>query len=264
MKFSDKVVVITGSGSGIGAEAAREFAAQGASVVIADIDLTAAARVSASISGSIAVEVDVTSREQLRLMVAKVTECFGGLDVLINNAMSCSEAAFLDITPAAVKRDFEVTVMGPFFASQEAIPGMIKRGGGVILNVSSVNGISYFGNEAYSAAKAGLQSLTQSIAVQFGANGIRCNTVAPGTVATEYWEHRMQEDPNVLEKAAKWYPLGRLGRPSDVVEALMFLASEAASWITGVVLPVEGGVLAGNLAMAREIVPSQREETTGA
>jgi meso-butanediol dehydrogenase/(S,S)-butanediol dehydrogenase/diacetyl reductase len=263
MRFSGKTVVITGSGSGIGAETARRFAAEGATLVIADINLPAAERVAASIDGSIAIEVDVTSRDALRSMVAVVTDRFGGVDVLVNNAMSCSESPFLDLTSDEVKRDFEVTVMGPFFASQEVIPGMIERGGGVILNVSSVNGISYFGNEAYSAAKAGLQSLTKSIAVQFGRNGIRCNAVAPGSVATEYWEHRRQEDALVFEKAARWYPLGRIGQPADVAEALMFLASDAASWITGIVLPVEGGVLAGNLAMAREIVPSQREEDTG-
>jgi len=249
---------VTGSASGIGAETVRRFAAEGANVVIADTNMPGAERVAASIEGSLAVEVDVTSREALRTMVDIVTQRFGGIDVFVNNAMSCSEAPFLELTSDDIRRDFEVTIMGPFFASQEVIPGMIKRGGGVILNVSSVNGLSYFGNEAYSAAKAGLQSLTKSIAVQFGGNGIRCNAVAPGSVATEYWEHRVKEDPLVFEKAARWYPLGRVGLPSDVAESLMFLASDAASWITGIVLPVEGGVLAGNLAMAREIVPSQR------
>jgi meso-butanediol dehydrogenase/(S,S)-butanediol dehydrogenase/diacetyl reductase len=263
MRFSGRTVVVTGSGSGIGAETARRFAAEGANAVIADINMDAATRVAASIKGSLALEVDVTSRDALHSMVGVVTERFGGIDILVNNAMSCSEAPFLKLTPDEVKRDFEVTVMGPFFASQEVIPGMIERGKGVILNMSSVNGISYFGNEAYSAAKAGLQSLTKSIAVLFGADGIRCNAVAPGSVATEYWEHRKQEDPLVLEKAARWYPLGRIGTPTDIADALLFLASDAASWITGIVLPVEGGVLSGNLAMAREIVPAQREETSG-
>jgi meso-butanediol dehydrogenase/(S,S)-butanediol dehydrogenase/diacetyl reductase len=260
MRFSGKTVVITGSGSGIGAETARRFAAEGASVVIADINFAAAERVAASIEGSLAVEVDVTSRDALHSLVSTVTERFGGVDILINNAMSCSEMPFLDISSDDVKRDFEVTVMGPFFASQEVIPGMIERGGGVILNVSSVNGLSYFGSEAYSAAKAGLHSLTKSIATQFGADGIRCNAVAPGSVATEYWEQRVAKDPDVFAKATKWYPLGRLGQPGDIAEALMFLASDQASWITGITLPVDGGLLAGNLAMAREIVSSSGDE----
>jgi NAD(P)-dependent dehydrogenase (short-subunit alcohol dehydrogenase family) len=263
MRFEGRTVVITGSGSGIGAETARRFAAEGANLVIVDINLPAAERVSASIPGSIAIEVDVTSRDALHSMVEQVTAHFGGIDVLVNNAMSCSELPFLEITPDEVRRDFEVTVMGPFFASQEVIPGMIERGGGVILNISSVNGIAYFGNEAYSAAKAGVQNLTKSVAIQYGSDGIRCNAVAPGTIATEYWEHRKEADPLVFEKAARWYPMGRIGQPRDIAEALMFLASDAASWITGIVLPVEGGVLAGNLEMARDIVPSQREETAG-
>ena len=259
MRFSGKTVVVTGSGSGIGAETARRFAAEGANAVIADINMPSAERVAASIEGSLAVEVDVTSRDALRAMVRGVTERFGSVDVLVNNATLCSETPFLDITPDEVTRDLAVNVMGPFFASQEVIPGMIERGGGVILNVSSVNGLSYFGNEAYSAAKAGLLSLTKSIAIQFGRNGIRCNAVAPGTVATEYWEQRKELDPLVFEKAAQWYPLGRVGRPGDIAESLMFLASDAASWITGIVLPVEGGLLCGNLAMAQAVVPSQRE-----
>ncbi|MHB8186242.1 MAG: SDR family NAD(P)-dependent oxidoreductase [Dermatophilaceae bacterium] len=140
MRFSGKTVVVTGAGSGIGAETARRFAAEGANAVIADINMPAVERVAASIEGSLAVEVDVTSRDALRAMVRGVTERFGSVDVLVNNATACSETPFLDITPDEVKRDFAVNVMGPFFASQEVIPGMIERGGGVILNVSSVVG----------------------------------------------------------------------------------------------------------------------------
>lgn len=261
MRFLGKTVAVTGAGNGIGAETVRRFAAEGANVIVTDIDLPAAERVAASIKGSLAIEVDVTSREALRSMVSVATERFGGIDILVNNAMSCSDTPFLEATPQEVEHDLAVGVIGPFFACQAVIPGMIKRGGGVILNVSSANGLTYLGNESYSAAKAGLQSLTTSVAVLFGGNGIRCNAVAPGTVATEVWEHRRKLDPLVFEKAAQWYPLGRVGLPVDVVEALMFLASDAADWITGIVLPVDGGLLAGNLAMAREIVPTQSEAT---
>ncbi|MHB8186241.1 MAG: SDR family oxidoreductase [Dermatophilaceae bacterium] len=133
------------------------------------------------------------------------------------------------------------------------------------MNVSSVVGERLvgerpvvLGQRGILAAKVGVMSLTKSIVIQFGRNGGRCNAVAPGTVATEYWEHRKELDPLVFEKAAQWYPLGRVGRPGDIAESLMFLASDAASWITGIVLPVEGGLVCGNLAMAREIGPSQR------
>ncbi|GAA3732059.1 SDR family NAD(P)-dependent oxidoreductase [Leifsonia bigeumensis] len=262
MRFSGKTVIVTGSGSGIGAVTARRFAAEGANAVIADIDFSAAERVAASIPGSLALEVDVTSRKSLGAMVRAVDTRFGGTDVLINNAATCSDASFLQIAPEEVERDLAVGLMGPFFASQEIVPGMIERGGGVILNVGSVNGLSYFGNEAYSAAKAGLLSLTRSIAIQYGRNNIRCNAVAPGTVATEYWDHRRELDPLVFEKAAQWYPLGRIGEPADVADALLFLASDAAAWITGVVLPVDGGLLSGNLAMARAVAP-ERSEPSG-
>lgn len=255
MRFTDRTVVVTGSGSGIGAQTVRRFAADGARVVVADIDVQAARSVAETIDGALALEVDVTSRPALHDMVDVVTERFGGIDVLVNNAASCSETPFLELTPEEVRNDLAVSLLGPFFAIQEVLPGMVSRRGGVILNVSSVNGMAYFGNEAYSAAKAGLLNLTKSVAIQYGEHGIRCNAVAPGTVATEYWEHRKEIDPLVFEKASRWYPLGRIGRPDDIADALMFLASDAASWITGICLPVEGGVMAGNLQMARDIVP---------
>jgi meso-butanediol dehydrogenase/(S,S)-butanediol dehydrogenase/diacetyl reductase len=264
VRFTDRTVIVTGSGAGIGAQTARRFAAEGANLVIADINGPAAEAVAAGIDGAVAVQTDVTSRASLDALVVETTARFGGVDVLINNAMVCGETPFLEVTPEEVQRDLAVNLTGPFFASQAVLPGMIERGGGVILNVSSVNGLAYFGNEAYSAAKAGMLSLTKSVAIQFGRYGIRCNAVAPGTVATESWDHRVKIDPQLFERAGAWYPLGRVGVPDDIADSLLFLASDAASWITGIVLPVEGGVLTGNLAMARTIVPSLREGPAGA
>jgi meso-butanediol dehydrogenase/(S,S)-butanediol dehydrogenase/diacetyl reductase len=253
--FSGRTVVVTGGGRGIGAETARSFSARGANLVIADIDMASAQGVADSLPRALVVRTDVTSRESLRAMFDEATARFGGVDVLINNAASCSDVPFLEITEEVVRRDVEVSMLGPFFASQEVIPGMIERGGGVILNVSSVNALAYFGCEAYSAAKAGLTSLTKSIAIRFGKDGIRCNAIAPGSVATEAWDRRKELDPLVFEKAAQWYPLGRIGTPSDIANALMFLASDSAAWITGVVLPVDGGVMTGNLELVRAIIP---------
>ncbi|MEP6843183.1 MAG: glucose 1-dehydrogenase [Pseudolysinimonas sp.] len=255
--FTGKTVVVTGGGRGIGAETVRSFSASGANLVVADIDLATAQAVADSLPRALAVETDVTSRASLRAMVDEATARFGGVDVLINNAASCSDIPFLEITEDVVRRDVEVSMLGPFFASQEVIPGMIARGGGVILNVSSVNALAYFGCEAYSAAKAGLTSLTKSIAIQFGKDGIRCNAIAPGSVATEAWDLRKAADPLVFEKAAQWYPLGRIGTATDIANALMFLASDSAAWITGVVLPVDGGVMTGNVEMVRAIIPSK-------
>jgi meso-butanediol dehydrogenase/(S,S)-butanediol dehydrogenase/diacetyl reductase len=255
LRFDGVTVVVTGSGRGIGAETARRFAAEGANVVVADIDRPQAERVAAALPSAIALEVDVTSRASLRGIVAVATARFGGIDVLVNNAASCSDTPFLEITPEEVRRDVEVSMLGPFFASQEVLPGMIERRRGTILNLSSVNGLSSFGCEAYSAAKAGVISLTRSLAIQHGQHGIRVNAVAPGSIATEAWDARREADPLVFEKAAAWYPMGRIGQPADIADALLFLASDAASWITGVVLPVDGGIMAGNAKMAGSIIP---------
>lgn len=215
-RFSGKTVLVTGAGGGIGEKTVGRFHAEGANVVIVDINAPAAETVAHSMTGALALDVDVTSHESLRIMVETVSAHFGGIDVLINNAMTCSESPFLEITPPEVQRDLNVNLVGPFFASQQVIPGVIERGGGVILNVSSVNALAYFGNEAYSAAKVGLISLTKSIAAQFGEGGIRCNAVAPGTVATAHWDERQRLDPLVFEKAAQSYPRGRIGVPDDV------------------------------------------------
>ena len=263
MRFTGKTVVVTGAGSGIGARTARRFAAEGANVVVADIDTTAAENVASTIEGAMAVTVDVTSRDQLHDMVEVVTAAFGGIDVLVNNAMSWTPGSFLEVTPEEVRQNLTVSLIGPFFASQEVIPGMMERGAGVILNVASVNGIAYYGSEAYSAAKAGLISLTKSVAAEFGRYGIRCNAVAPATIATESWAERVEIDPLVFEKISRYYPLGRIGTPDDVAESLMFLASDAASWITGTTLTVDGGMTSGNVEIARAALPTKASVEAG-
>jgi NAD(P)-dependent dehydrogenase (short-subunit alcohol dehydrogenase family) len=131
---------------------------------------------------------------------------------------------------------------------------MKERGGGVIANIGSVNGLSALGDAAYSAGKAGMISLTKSLALEFGRYGIRANIVCPGTVRTPIWDERMQRKPDVLKLLARWYPLGRIVEPIEVMRAVAFLASDAASAITGVVLPVDCGLSAGNLVMTRELI----------
>lgn len=256
MRFSERVVLVTGAGSGIGATTAARFAAEGAVPVVADIDGDAAAAVAERIPRAVAVTCDVRSKEQVLAVLSDVEDRLGAVDVLVNNAMTCSEAPLLELSQADLERDVAVNLNAAVFTAQAVLPGMIRRGGGVVLNVASVNGLTYLGNEGYSAAKAALISLTKSIAVRHGRHGVRCNAVAPGTIATPHWEARVAADPEVFAKAGKWYPLGRVGRPDDVASALLFLASDEASWITGVTLPVDGGLLAGNLLMADEIMPS--------
>ena len=137
---------------------------------------------------------------------------------------------------------------------------MIERRSGVIVNIASVNGLAYAGNEAYSAGKAALINLTQSIAVRYGRYGVRCLAIAPGSIATAAWDERVAREPDVLERLVKWYPLRRIGSPEDIANAALFLASDEASWITGTVLRVDGGLLAGNELFTNELLVESRDD----
>ena len=258
-----QVFVVTGGGSGIGAVLAQQAGAAGYQVVVVDIDGPAATVVAEGIPGALALTVDVTDREQVRRAVQRVEAELGPVQVLVNNAGVASDVPFDRLPERLWHRDLAVSLDAAFFTISAVLPGMIAAGGGAIVNVASVNGLTYVGNEACSAAKAGLISLTASIAVRYGAQGIRCNAVAPGTIATPNWDERLERDPGVMDRAAKWYPLGRVGRPADVASAVLFLASDAASWITGVTLPVDGGLLAGRLQMADEIRAGGAEPAPG-
>ncbi|MBN9196390.1 MAG: SDR family oxidoreductase, partial [Microbacterium sp.] len=145
-----------------------------------------------------------------------------------------------------------------FHTAQLALPDMLAAGRGSIVNISSVNALQYLGNVSYSAAKAGLISLTRSLAVRFGADGIRANAIVPGTIVTPAWDHRIAQDPHVLEDSRRWYPSTRLGRPEDVADAAVFLTGSQSGWINGESLIVDGGLMAGNVAMAAQIVPDER------
>jgi len=134
---------------------------------------------------------------------------------------------------------------GAFLCSKAFIGGMIERGGGVLLHIASVNGMYGIGEEPYSAAKAGLINFSQNLAVRHGAEGIRSNVIAPGSIVTPIWNHTVHRDPEVFNRLAKIYPLRRVGQPEDVAKAALFLASDDASWISGVTLPVDGGLTAG-------------------
>lgn len=246
-RFRDRVVIITGGGSGIGATMAELFAAEGASVFVFDRTATVAEHPAGRV-------VDVTDRAAVRAAVAEIEAERNRVDVLINNAAVAGDTPFLELTEEQWDAEVAVTLKGSFLCSQAVLPGMITRGAGSIVNIGSVNGSQYLGNEAYSAAKSGLLSLTRSLAVRYGPDGVRCNAILPGTIRTPIWDDRLAAEPDRLEKVSRWYPLGRVGAPEDVARAALFLASDDAAWITGVALPVDGGLLAGNLPMTREVV----------
>lgn len=249
--------MVTGGARGIGEATARRFAAEGAGVLIADIDLEGAERTAGAIRAAggkaEACRCDVADRTSVDAAVARAAEVFGTLDVLVNNAYRCGEhrADFTDEDDDDWRLDLDVTLVGAMRCTRAALPHLAAAPGrrGAVVNVGSVNGLSYFGNHSYSAAKAGLMSLTRTLAVHAAPSGVRVNLVAPGTIRTPAWEGR----DSVLAAAAPLYPLGRIGEPADIAGAVTFLASSDAAWITGVTLPVEGGILLSNPGFAAAV-----------
>lgn len=249
-RFESYGVIVTGGARGIGEATARRFAAEGAGVLIADIDAEAAASTAAAIraAGGRAegCGCDVADRQAVDAAVAHAVDVFGTLDVLVNNAYRCAEHAgvFEDEDDEEWRLDLDVTLTGAMRCTRAALPHLAAAPGrrGAVVNIGSVNGLSYFGNHSYSAAKAGLMSLTRTLAVQSAPRGVRVNLVAPGTVRTPAWAGR----ESMVDAAAQLYPLGRVGEPDDIAGAVTFLASSDAAWITGVTLPVDGGILISN------------------
>jgi len=225
-------------------------------LVIADIDADRCEATAAELQNAgakaVAVQADVgepAGVEQIR----EAASSLGGADILINNAASATDGELVELSPQDIARDIAVTLTGSVLCTQALLPDMVAKRGGVICNVGSVNALAYFGNEAYSAAKAGLVSFTRSLAARYGPLGVRANMVAPGTMRSGIWRQRLERNPTVLDRLARWYPLGRIGEPEDVVGAIAFLCSDEASWISGAVLVVDGALTSGYPLMAADI-----------
>jgi len=252
-RFQNKVAIITGGGSGIGLETAKQFVAQGGSVMIIGRDaekLTLAAQEIDSTGASVAVlGGDVGKVATAERAIGLATERFGGIDVLFNNAGIFKPTPFLDHTEADFDRYLTTILKGKFFMAQAAARAMQKRGGGAIVQTGSMwaeRAVGATPSSAYSAANAGVHAMVRNLAVELASSNIRINAVAPAVIETPVYATFMSPEQvkEVLPTFNDFHPLGRNGQPRDVVGALLFLASNDASWITGAVLPVDGGVMA--------------------
>ena len=247
--FAGRVVVVTGAANGIGAACARLFAASGARVALWDIDEAAAAALAAGIDGR-AFGCDVARHAEVEAAVRGTIAAFGRIDILINNAGIFRAADFLDITEDDWDAVLDVNLKGAFLVGQAVAREMVKTGGGAIVNMSSVNGVMAIPTIAsYNASKGGINQLTRAMALSLADRGIRVNAVAPGTIATELAQKAVLVSAEAKERIIGRTPLRRLGEPAEIASVCAFLASDAASYMTGEIVYVDGGRLALNYTM---------------
>jgi NAD(P)-dependent dehydrogenase (short-subunit alcohol dehydrogenase family) len=251
-QFAGKTVAITGAAGGIGQWLCRFFGQEGASIAALDRSAKVTELVG-TLGGEglrvMAAVADISSADAVKAAFAG----FGDVHVLINNAGVSRHPTLAVTDPAGWEADVAVNLNGAYACAHAVLPQMVARRSGSIVNVGSVNGLLALGDPAYSAAKAGMIAMTKALAMEFGRYGIRANCVLPGTVRTPIWDQRKAMDPNVLKMLERWYPLGRIVEPDEVARVIAFLASDAASAVTGAAIPVDCGLTAGNIVMAREL-----------
>ncbi|RYB91670.1 SDR family oxidoreductase [Nocardioides oleivorans] len=245
-RFTDRVAIVTGGGSGIGAATARLLAMEGATVVIAGRRVEKLEEVAASVDGVIVPrKLDVTDRAAVTAAVDEVAAEHGRLDVLVNNAGIGPSGPADEVGDDDWDQMMATVLSGAFIASRAALPHLVQ-GGGNIVNVCSVSGIGGdWGGAAYNAAKGGLANLTRAMALDHAGDGVRVNAVAPTFTETEMTSG-MGEDDDLMNRFMERLPMGRPAKPEEVAWAIAFLASHDASYVNGVVLPVDGGLSASN------------------
>ncbi len=254
MDFSKQVAIVTGGGSGIGKEVAKQLVAHGAQVVINGRDAAkleaAAAEIDPTGAAVRAHAANIAQPTTAQALVDLATEAFGGVDVLVNNAGIFAPKPFLEATEEDYDAFLDTILKGKFFMAQAAAKAMQKRGGGAIVHTGSMWALQAVGatpSAAYSAANAGVHQLVKNLALELAGDNIRINAVAPAVVETPVYGTFMSPEQvkEVLPTFNAFHPLGRNGQPADVAAAILFLASKEAGWVTGTVLPVDGGVMAG-------------------
>ena len=248
MRLENKVALISGGARGMGAVEAKMFAAEGAKVVIGDMLGDEGRQVEAEINESggecVFVQLDVTDENAWQDVVATTVARFGKLDILINNAGIARINSVEDTTSEEWDLVMDINAKGVFLGTKAAIPEIRKAGGGSIVNISSIAGLTGGRTSSYAASKGAVRLLTKSTAIQYAADGIRCNSVHPGVIETPMTTPIMLNTPEGRELNASRHPLGRFGQPEDIAYGVLFLASDESSFMTGSELVIDGGLTA--------------------
>ncbi|MBO5374305.1 MAG: SDR family oxidoreductase [Clostridia bacterium] len=237
----EKIVLITGGSRGIGASCVRAFANRGYKVAFTYLSSKQKADKIAKECGALAIQADISSSNQVNDAVDLVIKHFGRVDILVNNAGISEFSLFTDITDEMWQKMLDTNLSGAFYASRAVLPSMISRKAGCIVNIASMWGEVGASCEVhYSASKAGLIGMTKALAKEVALSGIRVNCVSPGAIDTDMNAHLTIEDIDAIKLET---PLGRLGTPEEIANAVLFLASDEASFITGQILGVNGGMI---------------------
>lgn len=239
-RLQDKVAIITGAANGIGFEAAKLFAEEGAKVIIADFDREKGTTSANELSCSF-IQVDVSNKDSVEDLVKKVIEEYGKIDILVNNAGITRDAMLQNMTTDQFQQVIDVNLTGVFHCTQAVLGMMLEQGKGKIISTSSVSGAyGNVGQTNYAAAKAGIIGMTKSWAKELGRKGINVNAVVPGFTATSMVESVPEK---IIDQLKTQIPLQRLGRPQDIAHAYLFLASDESNYIHGHALHVDGGIM---------------------
>jgi NAD(P)-dependent dehydrogenase (short-subunit alcohol dehydrogenase family) len=249
-RLDGKTVLISGAGGGIGSALVEAFRAAGASVIGADRE----AKLLEGLDLSGTILFDQADAKATRKAVEDYLDTHGAPDAVISNAGFTRAEHLGQVDDDVWASELAINLNGAYAMTDPIVAAMAERGQGSLVFISSVNALGHYGNPAYSAAKAGLIAYAKAIAVERGGQGLRANVIAPGSVRTPAWDHRLAADPTLLDNVLPHYPLGRLVLPVEVAHAAVFFCSDAASGITGTVLPVDAGLTAGNLRFVDEVL----------
>ena len=248
--FTGKTVLVTGAGGGLGGAIAALLVASGAAITACDQNLNAMKNLNIVNKKTF----DLSDQHQTVSFAQALVDAVDIPDILINNAGWTRAETLSALNQEKIETEIGINLTGVMNFTTIIVNAMAKRGSGVVVFISSVNALSHYGNPAYAAAKAGIDAYARSIAVEFGKFGVRANAVCPGSIRTPAWDHRIARDPTIPSKLARIYPMGRIVENTEVAEAVMFLASDRASGISGVSLAVDAGLTAGNKPFIDDIL----------